>query len=92
MTKITTLIATYILVFIIGFVAKLQLNGYPLDFLWIVYLPFATSVSIITFDLINKTIDFDLINQFKEENKAVYTVALAILSAGFAIATAIFLK
>jgi hypothetical protein len=90
--KLKNIILTYLLVFVIGTLANIEINGFSLDFLWIVYLPIATHISIIMFDLLSDYINFDLLRSFKQENQAIYTISLSILSAGFAIATAIFLK
>ena len=90
--KITKLIISFVVTTLFGLAAKQNINGLALDFLWIPYLSFATALSIQFFDLLVDYIDFDRINKLKEENQVIYTVALSILSAGFAIAIAIFLK
>jgi hypothetical protein len=90
--KLKNIALTYLLLFVFGYLAKREVFGVNLDFLWIVYLPIATYISIITFDMLTNYIDFETIHDLKQEHKASYTVALAILSAGFAVATAIFMR
>jgi hypothetical protein len=90
--KIKNIALTYLLLFVFGFFAKREFFGISLDFLWIIYLPIATYISIITFDLLTNYIDFESMDKLKEDHKGQYIIALSILSAGFAVATAIFLK
>lgn len=91
-SKIKNIVLTYILLFVFGFLAKREIFDISLDFLWIIYLPIATYISIVTFDLLTNYIDFEAMDKLKEDHKGQYIIALSILSAGFAIATAIFLK
>ncbi len=62
------------------------------NFVWIIFLPIATVANTLFFDLLLGMVDFDGIKKLKETDKGIQTVALTILSAGFAIGTAIFLK
>jgi hypothetical protein len=92
--KLTTLTLSYLATIALGFIAKTSIAGISLDFLWIAFLPLATFVSLTTFDLLLNNVDFtkETLNNLPEQHKSVYTIALAILSAGFAIALAIFLR
>jgi hypothetical protein len=90
--KIKNIALTYLALFVFGYLAKREVFDISLDFLWIIYLPIATYISIVTFDLLTNYIDFESMNKLKEDHKGQYIIALSILSAGFAIATAIFLK
>lgn len=92
--KILPLTLSYIATILIGIVAKQSLFGLSLDFLWIAFLPLATFVSLSTFDLLLSNVDFtkETLSKLTEEERAVYTLAISILSAGFAVALAIFLR
>jgi hypothetical protein len=90
--KIKNIVLTYLALFVFGYLAKREIFNISLDFLWIIYLPIATYISIVTFDLLTNYVDFEAMSKLKEDHKGQYVIALSILSAGFAIATAIFLK
>ena len=86
----------YLATFLLGFCAKRNFVWmdftFTFEFLWIVYLPFATAATVSTFDFLMDTIDFEDLKDIKDNHKYQYSISLAILSAGFAIASAIFLK
>ncbi len=84
---ILKIIIFYILAFGCQFLAERIYLGF-----WIVYLPLATAANVLFFDELVKVISFDDIPKMEGTNKYLYILALSVLSAGFAIATAIFLK
>jgi hypothetical protein len=86
MIKIIQSVALYAAAYLIELLAKEQ------AFFWILFLPVATAAVIATFDLIMRIVDLDEIATLKDQNKYIYIVGICILSAGFAVATALFLK
>jgi Na+/melibiose symporter-like transporter len=94
---IAQILILYVLSAILAFLANYTIRisesvSYTLDFLWLAYLPISTAACILTFDMLLEIVDFDEMESLKEENRVVYVLALCVLSAGFAIATSIFLK
>ena len=63
---------------------------YP--FFWNLYLPVVVAANIMLFDELLKVINWKEIKELKDTNKYLYILSLAVLSAGFAIATATFMK
>lgn len=95
--NIAQIFILYFLSALLAILANYKINGfglvdYTMDFLWLAYLPISTAACILTFDMLLEIINFEEIESLKEENKVVYILALCVLSAGFAIATSIFLK
>jgi hypothetical protein len=80
------IVVLYALAFCFEFLAGFQ------PFFWTIYLPLATAANVLVFDILVQAIDFDEIHKAEGLNKSVYITALTILSAGFAIATAVFLR
>ena len=70
----------------------LEIFARQYNFLWSIYLPVATAGNVLLFDELVQFIDFEDIKHLDQNGKNFYILALTVLSAGFAIATAIFLK
>jgi hypothetical protein len=60
--------------------------------LWTIFLPVATATCIRIFDFLLPELDFQNMDKLTPEGKNMHILALAIISAGMAIAVAIFLK
>lgn len=84
--KITTQFCLYGAAAVLAYLAKLTVYGISLNFLWLIFLPITTAAIVYTYDTIIEIIDF------KDDNMVNRELVLAILSAGFAIALAIFYK
>ncbi len=84
--KIIQVTTLYVAAYLIELLAKEQ------SFFWILFLPVATAAVLTTFDLLMGIVDLEEIKILKDQNKYVYIVGVCILSAGFAVATALFLK
>ena len=84
------LISRTLILYALAFVADYFAKQY--NFVWIIFLPIATAANTLFFDLLLGMVDFSVIKTLKDSEKGIYLVALTTLSAGFAIATAIFLK
>lgn len=89
MSKYSTYIRILIF-YILAFFLDLISARFPS--FWIVYLPFATAANVLLFDELIHAIDFGEIHKSEGTSKSLYVLALTILSAGFAIATAVFLR
>jgi hypothetical protein len=68
------------------------LATYVNPFFWSVYLPVVVAANVLLFDETLKIIDLDEIKTLKDTNKYLYILSICVLSAGFAIAMAIFMK
>ena len=79
------------MLYVFAFGADL-LATYFNSFFWSVYLPLIVGANVLLFDEILQIIDLNEIKQLKDTNKYLYILSLAIISAGFAIAMAIFIK
>jgi hypothetical protein len=86
--KILISLGLYVIAFGLDYAAI----NWNLPVLWIIFLPISTAAVVFTFDLIVTHFDFDEIKHLKGSDKYLYIIALSILCAGFAVATAIFLK
>lgn len=84
------LISKIAILYVLAFVADYFAKQY--NFVWIIFLPIATAANTLFFDLLLGMVDFDDIKLLKGSDKGIHLAALTVLSAGFAIATAIFLK
>lgn len=84
--KILQVVVLYASAYIIELLAKEQ------SFFWILFLPVATAAVLTTFDLLMGIVDLEEIKLLKDQNKYLYILGVCILSAGFAVATALFLK
>jgi hypothetical protein len=88
----TSIPLLYVIAFVLSYFAKRTFLDIDFGFLWLIYLPIATAAVVTTFDYIMDTFDFEEIKTLKDNNRYLYSLSLAVLSAGFAIATAIFMK
>jgi hypothetical protein len=83
--------AQIVLLYIFAFGAELlATNVY--SFFWSIYLPLVVSANVLLFDEILQIIDLNEIKELKDTNKYLYILSIAVISAGFAIAMAIFMK
>jgi hypothetical protein len=62
------------------------------SFFWAIYLPVIIAASVLLFDETLKIIDLNEIKTLKDTNKYLYILSICVLSAGFAVAMAIFMK
>jgi hypothetical protein len=88
----TNLLIKTVVLYALAFLADYVANIYNFKFAWLVFLPIATAANTLFFDLLLGHVDFSSINNLKDSDRGIHTVALTVLSAGFAIATAIFFK
>jgi hypothetical protein len=61
-------------------------------FFWSIYLPVIVAASVLLFDETLKIIDLNEIKTLKDTNKYLYILSISVISAGFAVAMAIFMK
>jgi hypothetical protein len=83
--------AQILMLYIFAFGADLLATNFN-TFFWSIYLPLIVGANVLLFDEILKIIDLNEIKQLKDTNKYLYILSLAVISAGFAIAMAIFMK
>jgi hypothetical protein len=62
------------------------------NFFWSIYLPLIVAANVMLFDEILHIIDWSEIKTLKDTNKYLYILSIAVISAGFAVAMAIFMK
>lgn len=86
--KILYIVSLLVLTIVTQFLA----TKYGYTFLWVINLPISTALALTIFDLFCDYIDIKEIKNLEAKDKNLYRVAMAILAAGFAIATAIFLR
>jgi hypothetical protein len=80
-----------LMLYVFAFGADMLAN-YVHNFFWSVYLPLIVGANVLLFDEILKIIDLNEIKTLKDTNKYLYILSVSIISAGFAIAMAIFMK
>jgi hypothetical protein len=84
------LISRTLILYILAFAADRLAMQYT--FFWIIFLPIATAANTLLFDLMLGMVDFSTIKSMGDTDRGIQTVAITILSAGFAVGTAIFLR
>jgi hypothetical protein len=83
--------AQILMLYIFAFGAELLAQTFS-NFFWSIYLPLIVAANVLLFDEILKIIDLNEIKQLKDTSKYLYILSLAVISAGFAVAMAIFMK
>ena len=79
------------MLYVFAFGAELLAQNFS-SFFWSIYLPLIVAANVLLFDEILRIIDLNEINQLKDTNKYLYILSIAVISAGFTIAMAIFMK
>jgi hypothetical protein len=79
------------MLYVFAFGAELLAKSFN-NFFWSIYLPLIVAASVLLFDEVLQIIDLNEIKTLKDNNKYLYILSLAVISAGFAIAMAIFMK
>lgn len=83
--------AQILMLYVFAFGAELLSQNIS-NFFWSIYLPLIVAANVLLFDEILHIIDLNEIKALKDTNKYLYILSVAIISAGFAIAMAIFMK
>ena len=80
-----------LILYVFAFGAELLAQNFS-NFFWSIYLPLIVAANVLLFDEILQIIDLSEIKQLKDINKYLYILSIAVISAGFAVAMAIFMK